>query len=671
MTTVQANGASGISCINCGKPANRALTCPKCKELGFRDSVFCSNECFKDNYKTHKAMHKKADAPCDVYPEGTVDPFIGKKDHKYTGPLRAIYPIVPVPKREVPASIPRPDYALNTKGNSMSETVANKMSPKGRVHTKEEIAGMRKVCTLAREVLDIAAAAVRPGITTLELDEIVHAECIKRDSYPSPLGYHLFPRSVCTSVNEVICHGIPDARPLVSGDIINLDVTLYHAGFHGDLNATYPVGDQVSDVNLNLIATTRSCLDEAIRACKPGTLFRDIGGIIEPIARAQGFATNRTYVGHGINQLFHCAPNIAHYANSMSTVGTMKAGMIFTIEPMICTSNALDLHWPDNWTAVTKDGKPSAQFEETLLVTATGVEVLTAAPGWELPPRPVKDASSGNYKPAASSTYKPYGATGANEPLLGNTEQPYASGSHAPSNDWAQEGSGEDDVPEDFKIGMTVSESSQSIRHAFVAKVYGVLFCQIVGTTVIGALMSTESASTWVQANPGLMMIPMFGAIAAMLGVYWKRHSHPLNIILLGLFTVLEAITVGSVVGFYSGTVVLQALVITVFVFLGLTLFTFQSKYDFDNMGSYLFAALLCFVITGFVGIFLPFNRITDMLMAGGGCILFSLYIVYDTHLLLRRLHMDDWVLACVSLYLDILNLFLQILRLLSDIQER
>ncbi|KAL8281522.1 hypothetical protein RQP46_006206 [Phenoliferia psychrophenolica] len=377
-------------CVNCGKPAG-ALKCPKCLELGFRDAVFCTNECFKSNYKTHKAMHKKAAVPDAYdYPEGTHDAFPPSAfpQHQYTGPLRAILPFVSVPKRTVPLHIPQPDYATESNGKSFSELASRKASPKlGRTHSPSEIAAMRKVCRLARQVLDIAAAALRPGLTTLELDALVHSECIKRDSYPSPLGYRLFPRSVCTSINEVICHGIPDARPLKDGDIINIDVTLYHEGFHGDVNATYPVGE-ISDEKKLLIATARECLDEAIRACKPGTLFRDVGGIIEPIARAQGFSTNRTYVGHGINQTFHPAPDIAHYANSKTTVGQMKAGMIFTIEPMICVGNQQAVHWPDNWTATTIDGKASAQFEETLLVTATGVEVLTAAEGWKLPPAP-------------------------------------------------------------------------------------------------------------------------------------------------------------------------------------------------------------------------------------------------------------------------------------------
>ncbi|KAG8691534.1 Methionine aminopeptidase 1 [Ceratobasidium sp. 423] len=226
---------------------------------------------------------------------------------------------------------------------------------------------MRTVCRLSREVLDIAAAAIRPGITTDEIDAIVHEETIKRGAYPSPLNYREFPKSVCTSVNEVICHGIPDQRKLEEGDIVNLDVSLYYKGFHGDLNETYPVG-KISEESQNLIRTTRQCLDAAIAICKPGTLFRDLGKAI----------VVRNYTGHGIHNLFHTVPNIAHYAKN-KMIGTMKPGMCFTIEPMINLGPSWDVdHWPDNWTAVTVDGKRSAQFEETLLITETGVEVLTA-----------------------------------------------------------------------------------------------------------------------------------------------------------------------------------------------------------------------------------------------------------------------------------------------------
>ncbi|GAA5918200.1 hypothetical protein JCM6882_005148 [Rhodosporidiobolus microsporus] len=384
--------SSGLKCFNgCGRPADRKLTCPKCQAKGIDDAQFCSSECFRTNYQAHhQKFHVKVDSSGYVFPEGTHDPFHTPTALRqfpgftYTGPLRAVYPDTAVPRREIPASIKKPDYATNAEGVSYSERVANRMERVGKILDAKEIEGMRKVCKLAREVLDIAAAAVRPGITTLEIDAIVHDECIKRDSYPSPLNYHMFPRSVCTSLNEVICHGIPDARPLVDGDIINLDVTLYHGGFHGDINGTYPVGPSVSAENLSLIACARECLDESIRLCKPGFAYQDLGKAIEEISTRYGFSTNRTYCGHGINQLFHCMPNVPHYAGNRAS-GRMQVGQTFTIEPMICVGDQKEVHWPDNWTATTKDGKPSAQFEETLLITPDGVEVLTAAPGWRLP----------------------------------------------------------------------------------------------------------------------------------------------------------------------------------------------------------------------------------------------------------------------------------------------
>jgi len=237
---------------------------------------------------------------------------------------------------------------------------------------------MRTVCRLGREVLDIAASHIRVGITTDEIDAVVHQACIERNAYPSPLNYRNFPKSVCTSINEVICHGIPDQTKLQEGDILNIDVSLYYDGFHGDLNETYPVG-KIDEDSKRLIRTTRKCLDESIKICRPGALIRDIGKVIEPLARASGCSVVRTYTGHGINNLFHGEPlNVPHYAKNKA-VGTMKAGMCFTIEPMLnLGGNWEDLHWPDNWTATTTDGRRSAQFEETLLITETGVEVLTA-----------------------------------------------------------------------------------------------------------------------------------------------------------------------------------------------------------------------------------------------------------------------------------------------------
>ncbi|CAO3626973.1 unnamed protein product [Cunninghamella echinulata] len=234
---------------------------------------------------------------------------------------------------------------------------------------------MRKVCKLAREVLDIGAAAIRPGITTDEIDKIIHDATIERGAYPSPLNYYQFPKSVCTSVNEVICHGIPDQRPLKEGDIVNLDVTCYYGGFHGDLNETYLVGN-VDEKGRLLVKTAKECLEKAIALVKPGARYRDFGKVIEDHAKKNGFSVVRTFCGHGINQLFHCAPNVPHYANNKA-IGIMKPGHVFTIEPMICEGTWRDQLWPDNWTAVTCDGKRSAQFEHTMLVTEDGVEILT------------------------------------------------------------------------------------------------------------------------------------------------------------------------------------------------------------------------------------------------------------------------------------------------------
>ncbi|KAK7041571.1 Methionine aminopeptidase 1 [Paramarasmius palmivorus] len=319
--------------------------------------------------------------------EGTYNPF---PDFAFTGSVRPVYPLAP--KRHVPEHIKRPDYAEGGQYAGMRRPMGEyrELGKPARILTSEEQEKARKVCRLSREVLDIAASHVRPGISTDEIDEIVHNACIERNAYPSTLNYNFFPKSLCTSVNEIICHGIPDQRILQEGDIINLgelpffstgkrsaslifspalpiaDVSLYYDGFHGDLNATYPVG-KIDEESEALIRTTREALDAAIRMCKPGALLRDVGKTIEPIVRSSGCSVVRTYVGHGINELYHGAPNIPHYAKNKA-VGTMKPGMVFTIEPMVnMGSNWGVIHWPDDWTAATVDGKRSAQFEETLL----------------------------------------------------------------------------------------------------------------------------------------------------------------------------------------------------------------------------------------------------------------------------------------------------------------
>lgn len=227
-------------------------------------------------------------------------------------------------------------------------------------------------------------------------------------AYPSPLNYLHFPKSVCTSVNETICHGIPDQRPLEDGDIINIDVTLYYGGFHGDLNETYYVGEKArsNPDAVRVVETARECLDKAIELVKPGMLFREPGNVIEKHAKSRNCSVVKSYCGHGINQLFHTAPNIPHYAKNKA-VGSAKPGMCFTIEPMINLGTHKDKTWPDDWTSTTADGSLSAQFEHTLLVTEDGVEVLTArlpdSPGGPVPMPPVNGGGEGENGKAAES----------------------------------------------------------------------------------------------------------------------------------------------------------------------------------------------------------------------------------------------------------------------------
>ncbi|KAG2231778.1 hypothetical protein INT48_004057 [Thamnidium elegans] len=343
--------------IECKNEAH--LQCPTCVKLGKNEnSFFCSQDCFKKSWGSHKAVHGNTKSP--------YEPF---KTFKYAGPLRAVYPLSP--RRTVPEDIPRPDYAET--GIPKSEFMAR--SSEIKVLNSKEVEGVREACRITREVLEIAAKAIRVGITTDEIDRIAHEATIERKAYPSPLNYNYFPKSCCTSLNEVICHGIPDQRPLVDGDIINIDISCFYKGFHGDSNATFCVGN-VDEAGKKLIEVTRECLDKAIAAVKPGIRYRDFGKIIEDHATKNGFSVVRTFCGHGINQLFHCAPNVPHYANNKA-IGVVKPGHIFTIEPMICEGVHQELMWPDGWTATTKDGKRSAQFEHTLLVTETGVEILT------------------------------------------------------------------------------------------------------------------------------------------------------------------------------------------------------------------------------------------------------------------------------------------------------
>jgi len=270
------------------------------------------------------------------------------------------------PPRVVPASIPRPPYA------DSGEPVRVPEDPVQPAHVIER---MRRAGRAASEVLALTAAAIGPGVTTDELDAICHQACIDRGGYPSPLNYGGFPKSLCTSVNEVICHGIPDDRALLDGDIVNLDVTIFLDGVHGDTNATFAVGD-VDDESRRLIDVTRECLDRAIAAVRPGAPFNVIGKAIQDHAEGNGFGVVRSFVGHGISTQFHTDLHVPHYFEPRLT-RPMEAGMTFTIEPMITMGAWEHDLWDDGWTAVTVDRRRTAQFEHTLLVTDDGVEVLT------------------------------------------------------------------------------------------------------------------------------------------------------------------------------------------------------------------------------------------------------------------------------------------------------
>ncbi len=274
-------------------------------------------------------------------------------------------------RRPVPAQIPRPDYALSGKPQG----------PRSRtlIKTPEQIERMRVACRAARQVLEIAKAAVRPGVTTDEIDAITHQAYIDLGGYPSTLNYHGYPKSLCTSVNEVICHGIPDLRPLQDGDIVNLDVTIFLNGVHGDMSETVLVGD-VDQESRDLVRVTHECLMLGIGQVRPGAPIRNIGKAIQGHAESHGYSVVRAFVGHGIGEQFHMDPQVPHYYDA-NTRGDCLPGMTFTIEPMINLGVWGHVTWDDGWTAVTADLRRSAQFEHTILVTEEGVQILTGGGG--------------------------------------------------------------------------------------------------------------------------------------------------------------------------------------------------------------------------------------------------------------------------------------------------
>ncbi len=307
----------------------------------------------------------KANQPCWC---GSGQKF--KRCHKPA--TDAIRPGRVSPRRAVPDSIDKPHYAEHG-GTSRREAGMSKP-------TADEVERMRRTGKAAAEVLDVVGRAVAPGITTDELDVIVHEAAIERDAYPSPLMYGSspFPKSVCTSVNEVICHGIPDDRPLRDGDVVNLDVTLYREGVHGDTNRTFGVGT-IDPESQRLIDVTHESMMAGIAEVRPGAPFNVIGRAIQLTAEPAGFGVVRAFVGHGVNTEFHTEPQIPHYYVPQFT-DVIEEGMTFTIEPMITMGSWEFNLWDDDWTAATIDRKRTAQFEHTIHVTSTGAEILTPWP---------------------------------------------------------------------------------------------------------------------------------------------------------------------------------------------------------------------------------------------------------------------------------------------------
>ena len=268
--------------------------------------------------------------------------------------------------RAVPSTIERPSYVGERHWQQRRET---------EVKDADTIARMRIAGKLAAQALAEVGRHIVPGVTTDELDRIGHEFLCDNGAYPSTLGYRGYPKSLCTSLNEVICHGIPDSTVAVEGDILNIDITAFLNGVHGDTNATFLVGT-VDDESRLLVERTRESLERAIRAVAPGRGFNVVGRVIESYARRFGYGVVRDFTGHGIGTLFHSGLIVPHYDLPEYEL-VIEAGMTFTIEPMLTLGTVEYDQWPDGWTVVTKDGARTAQFEHTILVTDIGAEVLT------------------------------------------------------------------------------------------------------------------------------------------------------------------------------------------------------------------------------------------------------------------------------------------------------
>jgi methionyl aminopeptidase len=273
------------------------------------------------------------------------------------------------PTLDVPKSITRPEYV----GKSAPAKFQG-----SDVKTPEQIEKIRHSGKIAAQAIELVGSHAKPGVTTDELDKIAHQFLIDNNAYPSTLGYRGYPKSICSSINEVICHGIPDDTVLVDGDIVNIDITAYIDGYHGDSNQTFLVGEVKPEISL-LVDRTREALARGISVVAPGRSVNLIGRAIESYAKRFGYGVVRDFTGHGIGESFHSGLIIPHYDSAPMYSDEMKVGMVFTIEPMLTLGTYTWDMWPDGWTVLTKDKSITAQFEHTIVVTETGADILTLA----------------------------------------------------------------------------------------------------------------------------------------------------------------------------------------------------------------------------------------------------------------------------------------------------
>jgi len=271
--------------------------------------------------------------------------------------------------RTVPLSIARPHYV----GRAAPDKYLG-----GDVRTPSEIEKIRAAGKIAAQAIEAVGRAIRPGVTTDYLDQIGHDYLLSQGAYPSTLGYRGYPKSLCSSVNEVICHGIPDDTILLEGDVVNIDITAYKDGFHGDTNFTFRVGEVSEEVDL-LVTRTHEAMLRGINSALPGRQINIIGRAIETYAKRFNYGVVRDFTGHGIGEAFHSGLIVPHYDSAPLYADEIKIGMVFTVEPMLTLGTHEWEMWPDNWTVLTKDKSITAQFEHTVVITESGPEILTIA----------------------------------------------------------------------------------------------------------------------------------------------------------------------------------------------------------------------------------------------------------------------------------------------------